>query len=177
MRSRALGKWLGCENRTHTNGINALNKVKVKVPQLCLTLCDPMDYKVHGNSPGQNTGVVSLFFFRGSFQPRAQTQVSGIADGFFTSWATREAQEYWSGQPIPSPANLPNPGIEPGSPALHVDSWPTELSGKPYIKRSQIAYLPLLPCEVVEIRQLWSRMWALTRYWICWHLDLGLLEL
>ena len=34
---------------------------------------------------------------RGSSQPRAQTQVSHIADIFFTSWATREAQEYWSG--------------------------------------------------------------------------------
>ena len=39
--------------------------------------------------------------------------------------------EYWSGQPIPSPLDLPNPGIEPGSSALQVDSLPTELSGKP----------------------------------------------
>ena len=34
---------------------------------------------------------------RGSSQPRDQTQVSHIVGGFFTSWATREAQEYWSG--------------------------------------------------------------------------------
>ena len=32
---------------------------------------------------------------------------------------------------IPSPVDLPNPGIEPGSPALQVDSLSTELSGKP----------------------------------------------
>ena len=41
-------------------------------------------------------------------------------------------QEHWSGLPLPSPsssADLPNPGIEPGSPALQVDSLPTELSG------------------------------------------------
>ena len=31
-------------------------------------------------------------------------------------------QEYWSGLPFPSPGNLPNPGIEPGSPALQADS-------------------------------------------------------
>jgi len=43
----------------------------------------------------------------------------------------REAQEYWSGYPVPSPVDLPNPGIKPGSPALQVDSLPTELSGKP----------------------------------------------
>ena len=40
-------------------------------------------------------------------------------------------QEYWSGLPFPSPGNLPNPGIELGSPALQVDSLPTELTGKP----------------------------------------------
>ena len=35
--------------------------VKVKVAQSCLTLCDPMDYTIHGIlSPGQNTGVGSL---------------------------------------------------------------------------------------------------------------------
>ena len=31
-------------------------------------------------------------------------------------------QEYWSGLPFPSPGNLPNPGIEPVSPALQADS-------------------------------------------------------
>ena len=38
---------------------------------------------------------------------------------------------YWSGQPFPSPGDLPNPGITPRSPTLWVDSLPTELSGKP----------------------------------------------
>ena len=36
-------------------------------------------------------------------------------------------QEYWSGWPFPSLADLPNPGIEPGSPALQADSLPSEL--------------------------------------------------
>ena len=39
-------------------------------------------------------------------------------------------QEYWSGQPFPSPGHLPKPGIEPGSPALQADSLLTELWGK-----------------------------------------------
>ena len=34
--------------------------------------------------------------------------------------------EYWSGQPFPSPGNLPNPGIKPRSPTLQVDSLPSE---------------------------------------------------
>ena len=41
-----------------------------------------------------------------------------------------EAQEDWSGQPVPSPEDLPDSGIKPGSPALQADSLPTELSGK-----------------------------------------------
>ena len=42
-------------------------------------------------------------------------------------------QRFWSGLPFPSPGDLPNPGIEPGSPALQADSLPTELQGKPQI--------------------------------------------
>ena len=49
------------------------------------------------NSPGQNIGVGSFPFSRGSSQPKDRTQVSHITGRFFTSWATREAQEYWSG--------------------------------------------------------------------------------
>ena len=41
------------------------------------------------------------------------------------------SQEYWSGLPFPSPGDLPNPGIEPGSPALQTDALPSEPPGKP----------------------------------------------
>ena len=39
-------------------------------------------------------------------------------------------QEYWSGLPFPSPGDLPDPGIEPRSPTLQVDSLPAELPGE-----------------------------------------------
>ena len=39
-------------------------------------------------------------------------------------------QEYWSGLPFPSPEDLPNPGIELGSPTLQGDSLPSESPGK-----------------------------------------------
>ena len=71
-------------------------KVKVKVPQSCPTLCDPMCCIVHGIQ-ARTPELVDFPFSRGSSQPRDQTQVSHTADGFFTIWATREAQEYWSG--------------------------------------------------------------------------------
>ena len=40
-------------------------------------------------------------------------------------------QEYWNGQAFPSPGDLPNPGIEPGFPALKAASLPFEPPGKP----------------------------------------------
>ena len=39
-------------------------------------------------------------------------------------------QEYWSGLPFPSPGDLPNPGIEPGSSVLQADALPSEPPGK-----------------------------------------------
>ena len=50
-------------------------------------------------------------------------------------------KEYWSGLPFPSPGDLSNPRIEPGSPALQADSLLTELRGKPRWR----AYLTLKP--------------------------------
>ena len=40
-------------------------------------------------------------------------------------------QEYWTGLPFPSPGDLPDPGIKPGSPALQADYLPSEPPGKP----------------------------------------------
>ena len=40
-------------------------------------------------------------------------------------------QEHWSGLPFPSPGDLPNPGIEPGSPEFQVDSLSSEPPEKP----------------------------------------------
>ena len=55
-------------------------------------------------------------------------------------------QENWSGSPFPSPGDLPDPGIEPGSPAFQADSLLLEPPGKPvtdmdpcsFIVKSQI---------------------------------------
>ena len=75
----------------------ALPEVKAKVSQLCPTLRHPMDCTVHGILQARILEWVAVPFSRGSSQPRDRTQVSHIAGRFFTSRATREAQEYWSG--------------------------------------------------------------------------------
>ena len=67
-------------------------KVKVTGAQSCLILCDLTDYTVHGILQARILEWVAFPFFRGSSQPRVWTQASSIARGFFTSWATGEAQ-------------------------------------------------------------------------------------
>ena len=119
--------------------------LKVKVTQSCPTLCDPMDYTVHGFLQARILEWVAFPFSRKSFQSRDRTQVSQIAGRFFTSWATRvcvcscfshvrlfvtlwtvacqtplsmgfSRQEYHGGLPCPPPGDPSNPGMEPVSP-------------------------------------------------------------
>ena len=54
-------------------------------------LCSPPGSSVHGISQARLLEWVAISFSRGSSQPRDWTQVSLIAGGFFTSWATRKA--------------------------------------------------------------------------------------
>ena len=67
-----------------------------EVAQLCLTLCNPMDYilpgsSIHGIFQARVLEWVAISFSRGSSPPRDQTQVSWIAGRHFTIWATKEA--------------------------------------------------------------------------------------
>ena len=64
-----------------------------------------------------------------------------VSDSFATPWTIAcqvllsmgfSRQEYWSGLPFPSPGNLPDPRIEPVSPALQVDSLPLSHQGFSY---------------------------------------------
>ena len=65
-----------------------------------------------------------------------------MSDSFATPWTVAHQaplsmgfpqQEYWSGLPFPSPGDLPNPGIDPGSLAWQLDSLPLSLHGSPQI--------------------------------------------
>ena len=63
------------------------------VAQFYPTLCNPMNYTIHGILQARILEWVAFPFSRGSSQTRGQTQVSLIAGRFFTSWATREAHK------------------------------------------------------------------------------------
>ena len=110
---------------------------EVKFSQLCLTLCDPIDCTVHGILQARTLEWVAFPFSRGFSQPHGSNlgllhcrqilyQLSHQSSPRILGW---EAQEYWGGKPIPSPAAVPDSGIEARSPALQANSLPTELSG------------------------------------------------
>ena len=63
----------------------------MQVTQSCLTLCDPIDYTVYGILQARILEWVTFPFSSVSSQHRNWNQVSRIAGGFFTSWASREA--------------------------------------------------------------------------------------
>ena len=60
----------------------------MKVAQSCPTVCNPRDCIVPGILQARILEQVAFLFSRGSSKPRDRTQVSHIAGGFFTSWAT-----------------------------------------------------------------------------------------
>ena len=75
-----MGNWL-----VPTVSSKHLIQREVKITQLCLTLCDPMDYTVHGVLQVRILEWVAVPLSRESSQPRDRTQISCIAGGFFTS--------------------------------------------------------------------------------------------
>ena len=57
-------------------------------------------------------------------------------------WIKKKKKEYWSGLPFPSPGDLPDPAVEPWSPALQADSLASEPPGQPCYSQNkpQIVY-------------------------------------
>ena len=75
-------------------------------------------------------------------------------------------QEYWSGLPCPPPRDLPNPGIEPRSPALQVDSLPPEPQGKP--KNTGVGGVSLLQGIFLTQKLNWGLLYC---RWILYQLN------
>ena len=85
-------------SHTHTHTQNNSQDMaqmfhNILVVQSYPTLCDPMDYTVHGILQARILEWIDFPFSRGSSQPRGQTQVPCISGRFFTSGATREGSD------------------------------------------------------------------------------------
>ena len=82
--------------------------LKVKVAQSCPTLCDPMDYTVHGILQARILEWVAFPFSRGSSQPRDQTQVSCTAGILATHFSILAWKIPW----IEEPCRLQSMGLQ-----------------------------------------------------------------
>ena len=102
------------------------NHLWVLVPEVPLINCVDLDKSY--NFFERNVKVKSLSRVRLFATPWTMAYHAPLSMGF-------SRQEYWSGLPFPSPKDTPNPGIEPGSPALQAD---TLLSKPP--EKSQFLY-------------------------------------
>ena len=95
------------------NGCDNTPVLLCLLAQSCLTLCDPMNCSppgssVHGILQARTLEWVAMPSSRGPPQTRDQTQVSHTAGGFFTNWATREAQQC----PVSRVKHLPFPHFD-----------------------------------------------------------------
>ena len=79
-------------------------------------------------------------------------------------------QECWSGLPFPSPGYLPDPGNEPGSPALEADALTSEPSGKPLTLWGTAKLIPLFYSSFLLFRvflDLWGPLRTLSLASFC----------
>ena len=96
-----------------------------------------------------NNGFIHLivYYLLISIIPISEVKSLSRVQLFATPWSVAHQpppsmefsrQEYWSGLPFPFPRDLPNLGIEPGSPTLWADAFPSEPPGNPSVmKRSE----------------------------------------
>ena len=134
-----------------TNKEGRSKPVTVKVAESCPTLCDPMDYTVHGILQARILEWVVVPFSGGSSQLRNQTQVSCIACVFFTSWATREAQKYWEWVTYPYP---------------RVSSWPRNQTRVSCIADRLSAVLPRKP-KLLKVMKIFMAHITYVQLFLC----------
>ena len=95
--------------------------------------CNVPGASVHGDSPGKNTGVGCDALLQGIFPTQ------GLNPGLLHSrqilyhLSHQGSPRILKWEPIPSPGDLPDPGIEQQAPALWADSLPAKLPGKPLL--------------------------------------------
>ena len=126
-----------------------------------MSLCDPMDYTVHGILQARILEWVAFPFSRRSSQTRDWTQVSRITSGLFTSWATREAktvQETWAYFcPWTLCPSWQGSGLKPSwlSEDPNESLWPTSYSslGKLYHSSWNEHYRVVLPSGLLHPRK------------------------
>ena len=104
--------------------------------------CSLPGSSVHGDSPGKKTGVGCHALFQGIFPTQRSNPGLSHCRWILYLLSHKRSPRIQEWVAYPFPGDLPNPGMELGSPALQVDSLPAELPGSP-IFLEHIAF-PLL---------------------------------
>ena len=116
--------------------------MKVKVAQSVQLFATPWTIYSSWNSEGKNTGVGSCSLLQGIFPTQGLNPSLPHCRQMLYQLSHQGSPRILERVVIPSPADPPNPGIEPGSPELQADSLPAELPGKPkYTKYGSILRL------------------------------------
>ena len=150
-------------------GFSVVNEADIFLEFSCF-FYDPMDV---GNLVSGCSAFSKSSLYTWKFSVKVKMKSLSHVRLFAAPWAVAyqsplsmalSRQEYWSGLPFPSPGNLPDPGIEPGSLALQADTLPSEPPGKCTPGSSQYTYLnsatPLtLSSAVVIPDQICSQLW------------------
>ena len=126
------------------------------------------------SSPDKSPNTICVYGWRGEWKRVKSLSRVWL---FVTPWTAAyqalrsmgfSRQEYWSGLPFPSPGDLPNPGIEPRSPALQTDTLPSEPLGKPLVILTgylNILLYIFLYFNFLNNLGLRRRKWCV--YWMC----------
>ena len=101
------------------------------VTQSCPTLCEPIDCSppdssVHGDSSGKNTGVGCHALLQGIFSTQGSNPGLPHCRRILYHLTHQGSPRILQWVAIPSPGDLPYPGLKPGCPALQADSLPAE---------------------------------------------------
>ena len=107
----------------------------VQVTQSCPTLCSPKDrsapgFSVHGISQAR---ILEKWKVKVTLLSHVRLFVTPWTVAYQAPNMGFSRQEYWSGLPFPSPGDLPDPGVEPSSPALWTDALPPEPPGSRWL--------------------------------------------
>ena len=121
------------------------------VAHFCLILLDPMDCSlpgssVHGDSLGKNTGVGCHALLQGIFPTQGWNLGLPHCKQILYCLSHHGSPRILQlGSLSLFQGNLPDPEIEPGSPALQAESLPAELPGKPVLSVYSISALLTMP--------------------------------
>ena len=90
----------------------------MKVAQSCPILYDPMEYTIHGILQAKILEWVAFPFSRGVPKPGIAPRFPTLQADSLPTESSGKSKNTGMSSPIPSPVDLPDPGIKPGSPAL-----------------------------------------------------------